>query len=168
MFHTVRHLKDIQIYHRAYRKKFWTNVRYVPERRSANGSWIPAICGNTARSGPFRFCFLNQERELRGWNDIGIPKLWLYNLHYFDSPDPELMQIWIRNNPSGTENGWEPYPLSRRIVNWIKWERTGGLLNPAVPVCYLARRAARASGRAEPVQQTLTRRSDGVPEFRQR
>ena len=129
LFHTVRHLKAVQIYHRAYRKKLWAHVRYVPERRPAAGRWEPAIFGKPARSGPFRFRFLNQERELHGWNDRGIPKLWLYNLHYFDFPEPELMQLWVRNNPVGTENGWEPYPLSRRIVNWIKWERAGGLLN---------------------------------------
>jgi uncharacterized heparinase superfamily protein len=129
LFHTVRHLKAAQIYHRVYRKKLWTRVRYVPERRPALGNWSQTICGNPARSGPFQFRFLNQERKLQGWNDEGIPKLWLYNLHYFDSPDLELMQLWVRNNPAGMGNGWEPYPLSRRIVNWIKWERAGGALN---------------------------------------
>lgn len=129
LFHTVRHLKGVQIYHRAYRRKLWARVRYVPERRPAAGRWEPAISGNPVRSGPFRFRFLNQERELRGWNDKGIPKLWLYNLHYFDSPDLEQMQLWVRDNPAGMGNGWEPYPLSRRIVNWIKWERAGGVLN---------------------------------------
>jgi uncharacterized heparinase superfamily protein len=129
LFHTIRHLKAVQIYHRAYRKKLWAHVRYVPERRPAAERWKPAISGNPARSGPFRFRFLNQERELQGWNDKGIPKLWLYNLHYFDSPDLELIQLWVRNNPAGMGNGWEPYPLSRRIVNWTKWERAGGVLN---------------------------------------
>src|SRR5579864_5611583 len=129
LFHTVRHLKGVQIYHRAYRRKPWARVHYVPERRPAAGRWKPAISRNPVRSGPFRFHFLNQERELQGWNDKGIPKLWLYNLHYFDSPDLELMQLWVRNNPAGMGNGWEPYPLSRRIVNWIKWERAGGVLN---------------------------------------
>lgn len=129
LFHTVRHLKAVQIYHRVYRKNLWAHVHYVPERRPAAGRWKPAISCNPARSGPFRFRFLNQEREPQGWNDKGIPKLWLYNLHYFDSLDLDLMQLWVRNNPAGTGNGWEPYPLSRRIVNWIKWERAGGILN---------------------------------------
>jgi uncharacterized heparinase superfamily protein len=129
LFHTIRHLKAVQIYHRVYRKKLSTRIRYVPERRPALGKWSPTICPNSARSGPFRFRFLNQERELLGWNDEGIPKLWLYNLHYFDSPDLELMRHWVRNNPAPLGNGWEPYPLSRRIVNWIKWERAGGVLD---------------------------------------
>ena len=28
---------------------------------------------------------------------------------------------WIAENPAPHGNGWEPYPLSLRIVNWIKW-----------------------------------------------
>jgi uncharacterized heparinase superfamily protein len=129
LFHTARHLKAVQLYHRAYRKKLSAQVRFAMERRAATERWKPAISVNIARSGPFRFCFLNQERELEGWNDKGVPKLWLYNLHYFDSPDLELMQLWIRDNPVGIGNGWEPYPLSRRIVNWIKWRLAGGALN---------------------------------------
>ena len=56
----------------------------------------------------------------------------LYNLHYFDdlqACDAEnkkalhlhLIGKWIKENPPGTGNGWEPYPTSLRIVNWIKW-----------------------------------------------
>jgi uncharacterized heparinase superfamily protein len=28
---------------------------------------------------------------------------------------------WLRNNRRGSEVGWEPYPLSLRIVNWLKF-----------------------------------------------
>src|SRR5207245_9148285 len=28
---------------------------------------------------------------------------------------------WITEYPAPHGNGWEPYPLSLRIVNWIKW-----------------------------------------------
>ncbi len=54
----------------------------------------------------------------------------LYNLHYFDwinardsSDDIAARWImrWIAENPAPGGNGWEPYPLSLRIVNWIKW-----------------------------------------------
>lgn len=31
----------------------------------------------------------------------------------------------------GSGNGWEPYPLSLRIVNWIKWAWAGNELSPA-------------------------------------
>jgi uncharacterized heparinase superfamily protein len=73
--------------------------------------------------------FLNQERAIQGWNDSDIPKLWLYNLHYFDHPQCDLIERWILENPIGQGNGWEPYPLALRIVNWIKWALSGGDLS---------------------------------------
>lgn len=76
-----------------------------------------------------------------------MPKLWRYNLHYFDYlHDPQrsleskcfLITDWIGHNPTGTEDAWEPYTVSLRIVNWIKFflllnvdglgERSEGLL----------------------------------------
>jgi uncharacterized heparinase superfamily protein len=84
------------------------------------------------------FTFLNDARSIpegRDWNPRGVPKLWLYNLHYFDwlsalpapasEPGSETATYWINRwiaeNPPPHGNGWEPYPLSIRIVNWIKW-----------------------------------------------
>ena len=38
-----------------------------------------------------------------------------------------LIERWIAENPVGKGNGWEPYPISLRVVNWIKWlVRVGG------------------------------------------
>ena len=67
------------------------------------------------------------------WNDPQKPKLWLYNLHYFEYLLPITHQVneanfklaqniiedWQQNNPIGQGNGWEPYPISLRVVNWI-------------------------------------------------
>ncbi len=71
-----------------------------------------------------------------GWNDPRVEKLWLYNLHYFDdlmtadAPSrahwhQALVSQWIAENPPGRGIGWEPYPTSLRIVNWIKWAIAG-------------------------------------------
>lgn len=79
-----------------------------------------------------QFEFLNELGQLTDWNDPSKSKLWLYNLHYFDdlnSIDAEdrydlhetLIDRWIDQNSPGIGNGWEPYPTSLRIVNWIKW-----------------------------------------------
>ena len=78
--------------------------------------------------GQNRFRFLNEEREIRTWNDPDIPKLWLYNLHYFENPTSELIESWIAENPTGEGTGWEPYPIALRIVNWIKWSLGGHTL----------------------------------------
>lgn len=73
------------------------------------------------------------------WNDPARGKLWLYNLHYFDDLNAAdakdrlewhraLISRWIVENPPGVGNGWEPYPTSLRIVNWIKWALKGNRL----------------------------------------
>jgi uncharacterized heparinase superfamily protein len=55
-----------------------------------------------------------------------------YTEHYHPRPELELVERWIRENPAGRGAGWEPYPLSRRIVNWIKWMMGGGLATRSV------------------------------------
>jgi hypothetical protein len=127
LFQTIRHLKPVQIYRRIYRPSPRVRKPGVTVRR-ATGRWAPAIprvdprqgLDAGTRSGLGRFLFLNQVRQIETWNDAGIPKLWLYNLHYFEHAEVELMRKWVGENPAGHGNGWEPYPLSLRIVNWIK------------------------------------------------
>ncbi len=83
----------------------------------------------SAQIGPNKFRFLNEEHEIQTWNEAGISKLWLYNLHYFDHCTFDLIERWIADNPIGFGNGWEPYPIAIRIVNWIKWALNGGQLS---------------------------------------
>ncbi len=110
--------------------------------------------------GPNRFRFLNVQGVVNSaadWNRRESKKIWLYNLHYFDDLNAEgapsrrdwhasLVSRWILENPPGHGNGWEPYPTSLRIVNWIKWALSGNELPPvavhslAVQVRYLHRR----------------------------
>lgn len=84
-------------------------------------------------TGPGTFVFLNETRGLEaGWDDPAAPKLWRYNLHYFDDLNAEgaparrdwhgaLIDRWIAENPAPQGSGWEPYPTSLRIVNWVKY-----------------------------------------------
>jgi len=78
--------------------------------------------------------FLNKSRKLdieaMDWRCTDAAKLWRYNLHYFDylhwdsySPETKngLIASWIRLNPIGATAAWEPYPVSLRTVNWIKY-----------------------------------------------
>lgn len=88
---------------------------------------------------PNRFRFVGQDAELltpADWNHADRAKLWLYNLHYFDdlravgadSRTPwhrDLIMRWQADNPALTGNGWEPYPLSLRMVNWVAWILAG-------------------------------------------
>lgn len=93
-----------------------------------------------------RFHFLGQVAELQdaaAWNNSAMPKLWLYNLHYFDdlrarncgeraSWHRDLIRSWIAENLPMMGNGWEPYPTSLRIVNWIAWALAGNELDPGM------------------------------------
>lgn len=90
--------------------------------------------------------FLNRTETISGpdaWNRRDLPKLWLYNLHYFDDLVAEnaaercewhqkLVDRWIAENPAPEGNGWEPYPTSLRIVNWAKWALAGNSLSQSV------------------------------------
>jgi uncharacterized heparinase superfamily protein len=96
--------------------------------------------------GPWLFMFLNHERRLPpqdGWNDPALDKLWLYNLHYFDDLNAldagqrgawhqALLQRWLQENPPASGNGWEPYPTSLRMVNWVKWLAAGNMPVPGM------------------------------------
>jgi hypothetical protein len=78
----------------------------------------------------------SEGRNAIPWNDRRYPKLWLYHLNYCDFlnarfalPEEErllnsavdIALDWRRQNARGTEVGWEPYALSVRIVNWLKF-----------------------------------------------
>ncbi len=91
---------------------------------------------------PWTFRFLNEEHELAGGDDWDNPehsKLWRYNLHYFDDLNAEaasernawhqeILARWVEENPPARRTGWDPYPTSLRIVNWIKWSLAGNAL----------------------------------------
>lgn len=86
-----------------------------------------------------RFLFLNHSETLVSidWTKCHVGRLWNYNLHYFDyavdlawsfrlTGDPKypatfeaLASDWISATTEGTGDGWDPYPISVRTVNWI-------------------------------------------------
>lgn len=91
---------------------------------------IPAMSSGSDAN----FRFLNAAKTFNGedidWKSAEMPKLWRYNLHYFDylldkdrslQNKRRLISHWIARNPLGTEDAWEPYTASLRVVNWIKY-----------------------------------------------
>ena len=106
--------------------------------------------------GPDEFRFLNRSGVLAevGWSGDQREKLWRYNQHYFDDLNARgararthwhqsLLKDWVEKNPPGQGVGWDPYPTSVRIVNWIKWSLSGNRLpeeclhSLAVQACWL-------------------------------
>ena len=140
-FHTLRYLRPIQIYgrlwHRVYRPR--ADVRPAPALRASNGVWQAGCLRSSLMLGSITFRFLNITGSVRtaaDWDDPATLRLWRYNLHYFDDLNTQgagvrvdwhrsLIARWISENPPGVGTGWEPYPISLRIVNWVKWEFAG-------------------------------------------
>jgi uncharacterized heparinase superfamily protein len=139
-WHTIRYLKPVQIYGRLWfrLRRPASDLRPAPALRPVLGVWV-RCARQSSMSGPTTFRFLSVTREatvVADWNRSDWPKLWLYNLHYFDDLNADdaaarvawhrtLVSRWIAESPPATGNGWEPYPLSLRMVNWIKWLAAG-------------------------------------------
>ena len=144
-FNTLKYLRFGQFYNRAvfkfYKPKIALNAEPVLNKNFKNLTDFPikVISLLDGKNGQFRF--LNEEHKVadkQDWNNSDINKLWLYNLHYFDylqqdGLDKETANFWINkwieDNSFPDGNGWEPYPISLRAVNWIKWALRGNELS---------------------------------------
>jgi uncharacterized heparinase superfamily protein len=142
-YHTLRHLKFRQIYWRIWYKFALTRVDLSDCHglRKAQGRWQPPARRRPSLLNSDTFNFLNQTGRLSeiGWEGLQREKLWRYNQHYFDDLNASdthtrsgwhqsLLSRWIEENAPGYGTGWEPYPSSLRIVNWVKWQFGGNSL----------------------------------------
>jgi uncharacterized heparinase superfamily protein len=144
-FHTIRHLRVIQIVNRVSRKLKFYKPKYSPklQRRKQVGEWLTIQHRPRKIVSKDTFRFLHVERAVKckgDWDSENLEKLWRYNLHYFDDLVAEgaderrdqhldLISRWIVENPPLRGTGWEPYPISIRVVNWIKWSFSGNILS---------------------------------------
>ncbi|MCG3189239.1 MAG: hypothetical protein LKCHEGNO_01530 [Burkholderiaceae bacterium] len=137
---TLRHLKARQIVGRLKLKlpAPRPDLRTAPSVRPRAGCWIAPARREQSLFGDGRMRFLHAEEHLDvvGWDNPSLARLWRYNQHYFDDLNAHgaserlalqrsLVHQWIEQNPPGKGTGWEPYPVSLRIVNWIKWALGG-------------------------------------------
>lgn len=164
LWRTVRHLRPVQVRARATRLLYRPRPDFSPPPnvRPAVGAWAVPARRRPSMIGPQTFVFLNQRHNLGdiGWDSPNIAKLWLYNLHYFDDLSASqsedrtawhlsLVGAWILANPPAHGTGWEAYPVSLRIVNWIKWALAKNRLPPeaihslAVQARWLSKRVER-------------------------
>ena len=134
---TLRYLKARQL-------SYFVARRLLPARSPKTapekiGVRVGTTMGDTGDVKPepsideFEFKFLNRTKLFEtgniDWVCKTMPKLWRYNLHYFDyihdsrlsfDTTSELISDWIARNPVGNADAWEPYTVSLRIVNWIR------------------------------------------------
>jgi uncharacterized heparinase superfamily protein len=161
-FHTLRYLRPVQIFGRIRFKLYRArpDERAAPALRVLSIPYATPVRAPVSMLAPDRFRLLNLEGSCSAaahWGGQGRSQLWTYNLHYFDdlnaaeassrrSWHERLVERWIDENPPGAGIGWDPYPVSRRVVNWIKWSLGGNLLTHkalqslAVQVRWLTRR----------------------------
>lgn len=145
---TVRHLRAGQIANRIARRfaRLPALDGQPPDLCAAMSAWRNCPGRPVSMLSPNSFRFIGLDAELStaaDWNRTDRAKLWLYNLHYFDDLRADgaaeraswhraLIERWRVENPPASGNGWEPYPLSIRIVNWIAWILGGSV--PADPM----------------------------------
>lgn len=113
----------------------WFNTAANPTLRKPAAQW--QFCSRTpSMVGSQAFHFFGVERVLsdnRGWHWKPWGENWLHNLHAFDDFvadgaterfewHAKLVTNWMVANAPGKGVGWHINSLSRRIVNWIKWD----------------------------------------------
>jgi Heparinase II/III-like protein/Heparinase II/III N-terminus len=144
-YHTLRYLTFRQIYYQiVYRikKSFSKQTPELlidpPEVQSL--TLIASIPARKSYLGNGVFLFLNKQKKFESeidWNFSEFDKLWVYNLNYFDFL---LQEGMIRNDliklidsfckePQQRKEGNEPYPISLRGINWIKFFAYNGIKN---------------------------------------
>lgn len=149
LYNTVKYLKFKQIYWRI----IYLLPRLITQQKKCPSAQIHRkidlfIPRDGITADYQSFIFLSELNNIAetGWDNPSISKLWRYNLHYFEyllqnnSDDKHLIsqtQIisnWIDNNQFGRGTGWEQYPTSLRIINWIKWHWRTNLLSESAKI----------------------------------
>lgn len=116
-----------QTYELAAHAPLWTGLAEARNHpgaaaRIARAGWIAAG----------RFQFIGQEKQFDAepdWHGATASRLWRYHLHYFDyvldlaltgdyATFRRLVQSWLRANAVQSGDGWHPYTVSLRVVNW--------------------------------------------------
>ena len=137
LVNTIRYLRPIQVYYRLY--YFLRNRLFVYEiKKKKTNDFNPIVWRNRfdyensyfGKKNSFTFLNISHSfSEKINWNFNQFGKLWTYNLNYFDFLNQEniskenglrLIQDFI-NNDAFLKDGKEPYPISLRGINWVKF-----------------------------------------------
>jgi uncharacterized heparinase superfamily protein len=134
LFNTLKHLQFKQLWFYGVRRGFpSTKIDYKGNPELAAGFDVAGalpVSGVCQDDGSFTFLNVSKRLPLHNfdWCPSDVPRLWRYNLHYFDylreesigdDEKHQLLEHWIAHNPQGSQPGWEPFTASLRIVNWV-------------------------------------------------
>lgn len=134
LYHTIRHLKPVQIRYQIFYRLRSKWGKYRPPEHIPPSYPIRLQKGIPARdmyTDPDRFRFLNKSHSFDSidWNWPDYGKLWTYNLNYFEfllqkgmtrEEGLRLIHDFITKKVTHRD-GYEPYPLSLRIIHWVKF-----------------------------------------------
>jgi hypothetical protein len=136
-YETIRHLRPEQLFFflvKPVRKKIalYYFSKKVSAPQSAKLKLQPFLASENSFSGN-TFTFLNREKIFEegkiNWNLLEYGLLWNYNLNYFDfllqeninaSEGTNLIHHFITNSNVHSAS-YDPYPVSLRGINWIKF-----------------------------------------------
>ena len=146
LLNTIKYLKPIQVAYRARSiasAKLTAVASFHNNPVHADPNWSPLTSISNFRNRSWisadgiernKFTFFNQASNFDNKLDWRVPdksRLWRYNLHYFDYLFPDrdlnplaagrLMHSWLDCNSPGTPDAWDPFPISLRLVNWVKF-----------------------------------------------
>ncbi len=131
---TIKYLKPEQIFYRihyALRKK-WRTIRNHELLLIKQANCFPLFLEDSIEIGSslyhnYEFRILNITKKFDyeiDWDFDKYGKLWTYNLNYFEylngKEDISLIYDYI-NSIEYIKDGLEPYPISLRAINWIKF-----------------------------------------------
>ncbi len=143
IFYTVKELKPVQIYFQCFYKlrkvfKRKDRLHYEFENEECHLLnfepiyYCPPSTTVSNKEGSTEFSFLNKKVSFEDpgvdWNYSEYGKLWAYNLNYFEflfsdineETGSGLIQSYCDKNYN-LKDGIEPYPISLRGINWIKF-----------------------------------------------
>lgn len=133
LFNTIKYLKFNQIYYRLFyfararfRKISGFKYEFVKVSNSTPLNLIDS-CQYYSTYKDDKFTILNLSKKFNDkidWNFSEHGKLWTYNLTYFEylkeKEDVNLIYDFVENIES-VKDGLEPFPISLRGINWIKF-----------------------------------------------
>lgn len=147
LVHTLKYLRFRQIYYQLYyriRNRFFRRAYTKPlQTEVVPLQWKNTILYTDSYKNGLTFDFLHISHSFTAeidWNHNAFGKLWTYNLNYFDFLNQSamtleegvaLIQDYIKED-SVLNDGKEPYPISLRGINWVKFLSNHSISNPEI------------------------------------
>jgi uncharacterized heparinase superfamily protein len=142
-WNTVKYLRLSQVFYRlkvaVHRSK---SLKFQDTQiRKPGGEWVRfKNFKHSELTNKNSINLLGVEGEVDDWNSESKSLLWTYHVNYFDyasdllSEDESnyvnsLIKKWVDSNTRTYEPSWDPYPISLRLVNWIKFSLNGNHLS---------------------------------------